>query len=258
MDDLHELQSRVAAARQRLTQIAEEDRRYTRCLDEIIAIVEGSMARYKADLERLRAETERVATERRILRAENDAAKNALIQAGELANSLQARVQQREGQNEKLRQLLMELLGAIEADERPALAELLRRLESGVRSLLERERLEPVGPEAPNEAPALAAADTEMADETTIPAPEQAIEMIEEAEESGPPDTPDAPEIQVPAERVAIEAEGDPEAIGEIDLVDSDAIVIDPAEEAAANDSTSVAEIERAMASMRKVAGAAH
>ncbi len=67
-----------------------------------------------------------------------------------------------------------------------------------------------------------------------------------------------APEQLEPAERVAIEAECDPEAIGEIDLVDSDAIVIDPAEEAAANDATSVAEIERAMASMRKVTAAAH
>ena len=56
MDDLTELQSRVAAAQERLQQNAEEERRYGLRLNDIVAIVEGSLARQREDVERLEGE----------------------------------------------------------------------------------------------------------------------------------------------------------------------------------------------------------
>ena len=50
MDDLTELQSRVAAAQERLQQSAEEERRYGLRLNDIVAIVEGSLSRQREEL----------------------------------------------------------------------------------------------------------------------------------------------------------------------------------------------------------------
>ena len=47
MDDLTELQSRVAAAQERLQQSAEEERRYGLRLNDIVSIVEGSLSRQR-------------------------------------------------------------------------------------------------------------------------------------------------------------------------------------------------------------------
>jgi hypothetical protein len=153
MDDLQDLKSRVEAACDRLQNAADEDRRQGTRLNEIAAIVEGALAGHKADIDRLRGQLIEAEAEGRNLRAENDAARKALLQAREIANSLQARINQRDGQNEILRRLLMELLRAIEADGRPALADALQRIETGARSLLEQDRREtaialvPAGPE---------------------------------------------------------------------------------------------------------------
>ena len=51
MDDLTELQSRVAAAQERLQQSAEEERRYGLRLNDIVSIVEGSLSRQRDEVE---------------------------------------------------------------------------------------------------------------------------------------------------------------------------------------------------------------
>ena len=114
MDDLTELQSRVAAAQERLQQNAEDERRYGLRLNDIVAIVEGSLARQRQDLEKLQGEVTDLQTTLGKMSSERDEAKTALIQAHSALSAAQTRLGQREVHNEQLRRMLLELLAAIE------------------------------------------------------------------------------------------------------------------------------------------------
>lgn len=156
MDDLTELQSRVAAAQERLQQSAEEERRYGLRLNDIVAIVEGSLARQREELESLKSEVTQLQATVGRMSSERDEAKAALIQAHNALSAAQTRLGQREVQNEQLRRMLMELLAAIESHKGSAMPDVMRRLEGGVKSLMQQDAAEAVA--EPEAAPAAAAA----------------------------------------------------------------------------------------------------
>ena len=167
MDDLTELQSRVAAAQERLQQSAEEERRYGLRLNDIVSIVEGSLSRqrdeveklkgevekhkseldkHKGEVERQKGEVEKQKGEVHDLRTtlgkvsgERDEAKGALIQAHTALSAAQARLGQRELQNEQLRRMLMELLAAVEGRKGPVIHDVVRRLEGGIQAMVKQE-----------------------------------------------------------------------------------------------------------------------
>src|SRR5262249_46913191 len=139
MDDLTELQSRVAAAQERLQQSAEEERRYGLRLNDIVSIVEGSLARQRDEVEKLKGETLELRTVLGKLSTERDEAKGALIQAHAALSAAQARLGQREVLNEQLRRMLMELLGAVEGRKGTAVHDVMRRLEGGIQALMKQE-----------------------------------------------------------------------------------------------------------------------
>src|SRR5262245_6887953 len=143
MDDLSELQSRVAAAQERLQQSAEEERRYGLRLNDIVSIVEGSLARQKDEVEKQKAEILDMRTMLGRLSSERDEAKGALIQAHTALSAAQARLGQREVQNEQLRRMLMELLAAVEGRKGGhSVQETVRRLEGGIQTLIKQEHAE--------------------------------------------------------------------------------------------------------------------
>jgi hypothetical protein len=156
MDDLTELQSRVAAAQERLQQSAEEERRYGLRLNDIVSIVEGSLSRQRDEVDKLKGEVLELRTMLGKLSSERDEAKGALIQAHAALSAVQARLGQREVQNEQLRRMLMELLAAVEGRKPHAVQDVVRRLEGGIQSLIKQEHAqEPeVAPAAPDAAPA--------------------------------------------------------------------------------------------------------
>jgi hypothetical protein len=139
MDDLTELQSRVAAAQERLQQSAEEERRYGLRLNDIVSIVEGSLARQRDEVEKLKGEVLELRTALGKISGERDEAKGALIQAHTALSAAQARLGQREMHNEQLRRMLMELLAAVEGRKPNAVNEVVRRLEGGIQSLIKQE-----------------------------------------------------------------------------------------------------------------------
>jgi hypothetical protein len=139
MDDLTELQSRVAAAQERLQQSAEEERRYGLRLNDIVSIVEGSLSRQRDEVDKLKGEVLELRTMLGKLSSERDEAKGALIQAHAALSAAQARLGQREVQNEQLRRMLMELLAAVEGRKGPAVHDVVRRLEGGIQSLIKQE-----------------------------------------------------------------------------------------------------------------------
>lgn len=163
MDDLTELQSRVAAAQERLQQSAEEERRYGLRLNDIVSIVEGSLSRQRDEVERLKAEVTELRTMLGKLSSERDEAKGALIQAHAALSAAQARLGQREVQNEQLRRMLMELLTGIEGRQANGVHDVVRRLEGGIQALIKQEHAEEpemasVAPDAPPRAPSVPAA----------------------------------------------------------------------------------------------------
>src|SRR5688572_22666138 len=153
MDDLTELQSRVAAAQERLQQSAEEERRYGLRLNDIVAIVEGSLARQREELESLKSEVTQLQATVGRMSSERDEAKTALIQAHNALSAAQTRLGQREVQNEQLRRMLMELLAAIESHKGSAMPDVMRRLEGGVKTLMQQDVAEAVAEPEPAAAP---------------------------------------------------------------------------------------------------------
>jgi hypothetical protein len=139
MDDLTELQSRVAAAQERLQQSAEEERRYGLRLNDIVSIVEGSLARQRDEVDKLKGEVLELRTILGKLSSERDEAKSALIQAHAALSAAQARLGQREVQNEQLRRMLMELLAVVEGRKGPVVHDVVRRLEGGIQALIKQE-----------------------------------------------------------------------------------------------------------------------
>jgi hypothetical protein len=156
MDDLTELQSRVAAAQERLQQSAEEERRYGLRLNDIVSIVEGSLSRQRDEVEKQKAEILEMRTMLGKLSSDRDEAKGALIQAHAALSAAQARLGQREVQNEQLRRMLMELLAAVEGRKGHSVQDTVRRLEGGIQTLIKQEHAETSGIAAavPEPAPA--------------------------------------------------------------------------------------------------------
>jgi hypothetical protein len=267
MDDLTELQSRVAAAQERLQQTAEEERRYGLRLNDIVAIVEGSLARQRQDLEKLQTEvTELQATVGR-MSSERDEAKTALIQAHSALSAAQTRLGQREVHNEQLRRMLLELLAAIESHKGSAIPDVMRRLEGGIKSLMQDDQGEPASEDAMAEPEAEAdmveAAAPEISApevaEPEIPAPEPApaparqqaaargriltvvatpAKKAETAGQLALAAEPDSEELQAAATEVdeefedAAEAASEPEAIADIAMGEAGDIVAEPEEAA--------------------------
>lgn len=272
MDDLTELQSRVAAAQERLQQTAEEERRYGLRLNDIVAIVEGSLARQRQDLEKLQTEvTELQATVGR-MSSERDEAKTALIQAHSALSAAQTRLGQREVHNEQLRRMLLELLAAIESHKGSAIPDVMRRLEGGIKSLMQDDQGEPASdaaaPEPEAEADVAEAAAPEIATpeiaapeavEPEIPAPEPAPAPVRQqapargriltvvatpakkAETAGQlalAAEPESEELQAAAAEVdeefedAADAASEPEAIADIAMSEAGDIVAEPEEAA--------------------------
>ena len=142
MDDLTELQSRVAAAQERLQQSAEEERRYGLRLNDIVSIVEGSLSRQRDEVDKLKGEVLELRTTLAKLGSERDEAKGALIQAHAALSAAQARLGQREVLNEQLRRMLMELLAAVEGRKGAPVHDVVRRLEGGIQALIKQEHAE--------------------------------------------------------------------------------------------------------------------
>ncbi len=263
MDDLTELQSRVAAAQERLQQSAEEERRYGLRLNDIVAIVEGSLARQREELESLKSEVTQLQATVGRMSSERDEAKSALIQAHNALSAAQTRLGQREVQNEQLRRMLMELLAAIESHKGSAMPDVMRRLEGGVKSLMQQDEAEAADAAAEVEPVAAPAA------EPTEPAPPPSPAAIAAAVENVAARAPlrgriltvvtkpvpkvaettgqlalatktENPEMDVAeetaAEPEAAEAASEPEAISDIAMSEAGDIVADPAEESAPAD----------------------
>lgn len=197
MDDLSELKSRVVAAQERLQQSAEQERRYGLRLNDIVAIVEGSLAKQRDELETLRRnleqsqanlesasseldqtrreldrtrsrldeEIERMRSDNAALTRNHEAAKAGLIEAQGALTSLQGKLSHRETQNEQLRRMLLDLLSVIESNDRPSLQDAMRRLEDGFQKLIEIEK-------DSTQTPVIAS----MAQSPSAPAPEEMIE----------------------------------------------------------------------------------
>jgi hypothetical protein len=238
MDDLTELQSRVAAAQERLQQSAEEERRYGLRLNDIVSIVEGSLARQREEVEKLRSEVTELRTVLGKLSSERDEAKGALIQAHAALSAAQARLGQREMQNEQLRRMLMELLMAVEGRQGgSAVNDVVRRLEGGIQSLMKQEHTQESeiasAPEshAPRSAAAPAVAPRRLtvvatvskANETTgrlalAPQPEEEEQLAEAVAEE---------DFEEPV------AENEPESLSDVAMSEAGDIVAEPDEELA-------------------------
>jgi hypothetical protein len=261
MDDLTELQSRVAAAQERLQQSAEEERRYGLRLNDIVAIVEGSLSRQREELEQLKSEVTQLQATVGRMSSERDEAKTALIQAHNALSAAQTRLGQREVQNEQLRRMLMELLAAIESHKGSAMPDVMRRLEGGVKTLMQQDVAEAVAEpepaaaqgtaqapaqetaEAPPSPAAIAAAVENVAARTplrgrilTVVA--RPAKMAETTGQLALAPKPEDAEMMVAEEAVADELEADaaslesePEAIEEIAMSEAGEIVADPAQE---------------------------
>ncbi|MGH6894595.1 MAG: hypothetical protein ACREEP_20300 [Dongiaceae bacterium] len=234
MDDLTELQSRVAAAQERLQQSAEEERRYGLRLNDIVAIVEGSLARQREEVEKLKAEVVELRTVLGKMSSERDEAKGALIQAHNALSAAQARLGQREVQNEQLRRMLLELLGAIEARKGTAVPDVVRRLESGIKAIMKQEQ---AAQEA--EIPA-AASDSNPARASAVPARGRltVVATVTKGNEVAgrlalaQPDSEEAQLAEAVAEgdfeEPAAESENEPEALSDIAMSGAGDIVAEP------------------------------
>ncbi len=234
MDDLTELQSRVAAAQERLQQSAEEERRYGLRLNDIVSIVEGSLARQRDEVEKLKGEVIELRTALGKLSGERDEAKGALIQAHTALSAAQARLGQREVQNEQLRRMLLEMLAAVEGRKPHAVHDVVRRLEGGIQSLIKQEHTQdaeiaPAAPEAhaPRSAAAPAVAPRRLTVVATVSKANETSGRLALAQQ------PETEEAQI-AEAVAAEdfeepvADNEPESVADIAMSGAGDIVSEP------------------------------
>jgi len=247
MDDLTELQSRVAAAQERLQQSAEEERRYGLRLNDIVSIVEGSLSRQRDEVEKLKAEVLELRTMLGKLSTERDEAKGALIQAHAALSAAQARLGQREVQNEQLRRMLMELLGAIEGRKGIAVPDVVRRLESGIQAIMKQEQAaqeSQTAPEAnamraaPAAAPTAAAAVAMPRSRLTVVATvSKANETTGQLALAQQPEEAQLAEAMAEEdfEEPAAEADSEPEALSDVAMSEAGDIVADPEAEAKAD-----------------------
>ena len=276
MDDLTELQSRVAAAQERLQQSAEEERRYGLRLNDIVAIVEGSLARQREELEALKTEVGQLQATVGRMSSERDEAKTALIQAHNALSAAQTRLGQREMQNEQLRRMLMELLAAIETHKGSAMPDVMRRLEGGMKSLIQQDAdhdatgaAEPAAEaeSAPEAEPEIVAEEPEPAAPPARPAPQTATvtahpsvptrgriltvvakpaaKIAESTGRLALAPKAESAEMQVAEEAVADEleaeaaaSENEPEVVADIAMNGADDIVADPTDDADTSEET--------------------
>ena len=103
------------------------------------SIVEGSLSRQRDEVEKLKGEVVELRTALGKLSGERDEAKGALIQAHAALSAAQARLGQREVQNEQLRRMLLEMLAAVEGRKPHAVQDVVRRLEGGIQTLIKQE-----------------------------------------------------------------------------------------------------------------------
>ena len=251
MDDLTELQSRVAAAQERLQQSAEEERRYGLRLNDIVSIVEGSLARQRDEVEKLKGEVVELRTALGKLSGERDEAKSALIQAHTALSAAQARLGQREVQNEQLRRMLLEMLAAVEGRKPQAVQDVVRRLEGGIQALIKQEHKDE--PEiaatasdihAPRSAAAPAVAPRRLTVVATVSKANETTGQLALAHQ--PEEAPIAEAAAVEdLEAPVAEAENEPESVADVAMSEAGDIVAEPdAEPAPADDKASPQEQE--------------
>jgi hypothetical protein len=247
MDDLTELQSRVAAAQERLQQSAEEERRYGLRLNDIVSIVEGSLSRQRDEVDKLKGEVNELRTALGKLSGERDEAKSALIQAHTALSAAQARLGQREVQNEQLRRMLMEMLAAVEGRKPHAVQDVMRRLEGGIQGLIKQEHeqdseIASAAPEAgaprAASAPAPAVARGRLTVVATVTKANETTGQLALAQR---PDTEEAQLAQDIAdedfEEPVAETENEPEAVADVAISEAGDIVAEPDAEPAAAES---------------------
>lgn len=228
MDDLTELQSRVAAAQERLQQSAEEERRYGLRLNDIVSIVEGSLSRQRDEVEKLRGEVVELRTALGKLSGERDEAKGALIQAHAALSAAQARLGQREVQNEQLRRMLLEMLAAVEGRKPQAVQDVVRRLEGGIQSLIKQEHTQDAEiASAEASAPRGAAAPTAARGRLTVVATvTKANETTGRLALAQQPE-PEEAQIAEAAEDLE-EPENEPESVADVAMSEAGDIVAEP------------------------------
>ncbi|HEY1385092.1 MAG TPA: hypothetical protein VGF43_15835 [Dongiaceae bacterium] len=253
MDDLTELQSRVAAAQERLQQSAEEERRYGLRLNDIVSIVEGSLARQKDEVEKQKAEIQEMRTMLGRLSSERDEAKGALIQAHTALSAAQARLGQREVQNEQLRRMLMELLAAVEGRKGHSVQDTVRRLEGGIQTLIKQEHAETTHeiaaahaePTPARPSPAAAPVRGRL---TVVATVTKAGETTGQLALAKQPLSGEAQIAQAVAEEhfeePAAQTENEPEALDDVAMSEAGAIVADPDGEPARPENASPQEQE--------------
>jgi hypothetical protein len=124
-DDIEDLRARVAAAKDRLSDDASFARKVELRLDDLVRIVEGSLARQGAELEQAQA---------RIGDLEADL-ERALARAEQAIGEAQ-RAERLARENGELRQMVMALLEVIEGRQKSSLASVMQRLEENVSALM--------------------------------------------------------------------------------------------------------------------------
>lgn len=208
-DDIEDLRARVAAAKVRLSDDASVARKVELRLDDLVRIVEGSLARQGAELEKAQA---------RIGDLEADLGR-ALARA-EQAIGEAARAERLAKENGELRQMVMTLLDVIEGRQKSSINAVMQRLEENVSALMA--PATGAEPEPELEPEPEATPDIVMEPEETAPAADAAptetiIEdefMAGEADEEAPPPSP---------------KEADPmEDLSEIALYDAADEVVEP------------------------------
>lgn len=243
MDDLTELQSRVAAAQERLQQSAEEERRYGLRLNDIVSIVEGSLSHQRDEVEKQKAEIVDLRTTLGKLSSERDEAKGALIQAHTALSAAQARLGQREVQNEQLRRMLMELLGAIEGRKGHSVQDTVRRLEGGIQTLMKQEHTETAeiaaaAPEASPARPSMAAAPA-RGRLTVVATVTKANEIAGQLALANQPASAEAQIAEAVAQKdfeEPLAAESEPESLSDVAMNEAGKIVAEPDPEGAKTD----------------------
>lgn len=151
-DDIADLKARVEAARERLDNDAALAQKVELRLNDLVSIVEGSLSRQSAQLEK--AET-------RVTELETDLGR-ALARADQAQGEAQ-RAERLAKENGELRQMVMTLLEVIEGRQKSSLGAVMQKLEHNVSALIEPEAAE-VAAEPVPEAPALTIEPEEVAE----------------------------------------------------------------------------------------------
>jgi len=154
---------------------ADDQRKYGLRLNDVVTIVEGSLARQQTEMKRLQDAA-------MSLRLECDAARVAENQTKSLYEAALARLNMLQAQNEQLRSMVLTLLNVIEGREAPsALQAVVQRLESTVHDTHETQPTTPASSlpaPAKENAPAEAAAQDAAAEPVAEPAADAEVETV--------------------------------------------------------------------------------